>query len=116
MTKTQKIVYFYLTIPNALNQWDRVKGYTKDGNLVPCNNLTGNCIRPFAMSRKNWMFAGTPKGAEASVILYSLIETVIANGIEPYSYLRYILRNYRERRLFKTTRLCRHGMHNRLVR
>ncbi len=42
------------------------------------------------VGRKNWLFAGTPEGAEASAALYSLIETAKANGLEPYSYLRYI--------------------------
>jgi len=80
-------------ITYALNQWEKVKGYIEAGNLAPDNNLTENCIRPFAVGRKNWMFAGTPKGAEASAALYSLIETAKANGIEPYSYLRYIFEN-----------------------
>ena len=74
----------------ALNQWDRVKGYLEHGNLSPDNNLTENCIRPFAVGRKNWLFAGTPQGAEASAALYSLIETAKANTVAPYSYLRYI--------------------------
>nr|WP_320010674.1 IS66 family transposase [uncultured Desulfobulbus sp.] len=74
----------------ALNQWDRVKGYVEHGALRPDNNLTENCIRPFAVGRKNWLFAGTPQGAEASSALYSLIETAKANTVEPYSYLRYI--------------------------
>ena len=42
------------------------------------------------LGRKNWLFAGTPKGAEASALLYSLIETARANNCEPYSYLRHI--------------------------
>ena len=42
------------------------------------------------LGRKNWLFAGTSEGAEASALLYSLIETAKANGHEPYSYLRHI--------------------------
>ena len=58
--------------------------------VTPDNNLAENAIRPFVLGRKNWLFAGTPRGAEASALLYSLIETARANNCEPYSYLRHI--------------------------
>ena len=74
----------------ALNQWHRLIGYIEDGNLTPDNNMAENSIRPFVIGRKNWLFAGTPEGAEASALLYSLIETAKANKLEPYAYLRYI--------------------------
>lgn len=56
------------------------------------NNLAENAIRPFIIGRKNWLFSGTPEGATASALLYSLIETAKANGLEPYSFLRYIFK------------------------
>ncbi|MBV5328662.1 MAG: transposase domain-containing protein [Chlorobium sp.] len=62
----------------------------EDGIITPDNNMAESTIRPFVLGRKNWLFAGTPKGAEASALLYSLIETAKANGCEPYSYLRHI--------------------------
>jgi transposase len=74
----------------ALNQWHRLIVYVEDGRLAPDNNMAENCIRPFVIGRKNWLFAGTPEGAEASALLYSLIETAKANKLEPYGYLRYI--------------------------
>ena len=74
----------------ALNQWPRLIGYLEDGQLAPDNNAAENAIRPFVVGRKNWLFSGTPEGAEASALLYSLIETAKANGLEPYAYLRYI--------------------------
>jgi len=77
-------------ISYTLKQWDRLVGYLKDGNLSPDNNAAENSIRPFVVGRKNWLFAGTPEGAEASAALYSLIETAKANDLEPYSYLRHI--------------------------
>ena len=43
---------------------------------------------PFVIGRKNWLFSGSPRGAAASALLYSLIETAKANGREPYWYLR----------------------------
>ncbi|MBT8359689.1 MAG: IS66 family transposase [Deltaproteobacteria bacterium] len=74
----------------TLKQWDRLIGYSEDGCLKPDNNMAENSIRPFVLGRKNWLFSGTPEGAEASALLYSLIETARANGLEPYRYLRYI--------------------------
>jgi transposase len=74
----------------TLKQWDRLIGYIEDGRLAPDNNGAENSIRPFVIGRKNWLFSGTPVGAEASALLYSLIETAKANRLEPYAYLRYI--------------------------
>lgn len=58
--------------------------------MTPDNNLAENAIRPFVVGRKNWLFSGTPEGAQASASLYSLIETAKANNLEPYKYLRYL--------------------------
>ena len=77
-------------ISYALNQWDHLLVYLEDGIITPDNNMAENAIRPFVLGRKNWLFAGAPKGAEASALLYSLIETAKANGCEPHSYLRHI--------------------------
>ena len=77
-------------ISYALKQWDRLTVYLEDGRLRPDNNLAENAIRPFAVGRKNWLFSGHPRGAAASAILYSLIETAKANGLEPYRYLRHL--------------------------
>ncbi len=74
----------------TLRQWDRLVGYMKDGRLPMDNNAAENCIRPFVVGRKNWLFSGTPEGAAASAVLYSLVESAKANGLEPYSYFRYI--------------------------
>ncbi len=52
--------------------------------------MAENAIRAFVVGRKNWLFSGTPEGAEASALLYSLIETARANKLEPYAYLRFI--------------------------
>jgi len=80
----------YKAISYALGQWDRLVLYTEDGILRPDNNLTENAIRPLAVGRKNWLFAGSPNGARASAIYFSLIETAKANGLEPYAYIRHL--------------------------
>jgi len=75
----------------TLNQWDRLVGYCEDGRLHISNAMAENAIRPFAVGRRNWLFADTPRGARASATVYSLIETAKANGLEPYAYLQYVL-------------------------
>ena len=77
-------------IDYALSNWDRLIVYIQDGRLKPDNNAAENAIRPFVIGRKNWLFAGNPRGAEASATFFSLIETAKANGLEPYAYLRYL--------------------------
>ena len=77
-------------IAYALKQWDRLVVYLEDGRLRPDNNLAENAIRPFTVGRKNWLFSGHPRGADASAAIYSLIETAKANGLEPYRYLRHL--------------------------
>jgi transposase len=77
-------------ISYTLNQWSRLIAYLQDGRLRPDNNLVENAIRPFVVGRKNWLFSGHPRGAEASAFLYSLIETAKANGLKPYAYMRYL--------------------------
>jgi transposase len=77
-------------IQYALNNWEKLIIYIEDGRLSPDNNVAENAIRPFVVGRKNWLFAGAPKGAEASATFFTIIETAKANGHEPYAYLRYI--------------------------
>ena len=55
------------------------------------NNLAENCIRPFVVGRKNWLFCDSVKGADSSAIVYSLVESAKANGIDPYGYLLRVL-------------------------
>lgn len=54
-----------------------------------------NAIRPFAVGRKNWLFNGSPRGAKAGALFYSLIETCKANQIEPYGYFVSMLHRIR---------------------
>ncbi len=74
----------------SLNQWRRLNNYIEDGHAGIDNNVVENAIRPFVLGRKNWLFSGTPEGAKASALLYSLIETAKANNLEPHSYLRHL--------------------------
>ena len=66
-------------------------GYLEDGRLEISNNRAERSIKPFVMSRKNFLFANTPSGAKASAIYFSLIETAKENGLDPYRYLTWVL-------------------------
>ena len=66
--------------------------YLEDGDCVISNNLAENSIRPFTVGRRNWLFSGSPKGAETSAAIYSIIETAKANGLVPYKYLEFIFK------------------------
>ncbi len=68
-----------------------LKNYLKDGACSLSNNLSENAIRPIVVGRKNWLFSDTQDGADASMIIYSLIETAKANDVDPEKYLEYLL-------------------------
>jgi len=72
----------------TLNYWNRLNAYLTDGKLEIDNNLVENAIRPVALGRKNWLFAGSHDGASRAALVYSLVCTCAMNEIEPYEYLR----------------------------
>ena len=65
--------------------------YLEDGRCSFSNNLSENAIRPFTVGRKNWLFCDTPNGAQASAIVYTMVEMAKANGVNVYHYLTYLL-------------------------
>ena len=65
--------------------------YLEDGNCSFSNNASEREIKPFVIGRKNWLFCDTPSGAVASELIYSIIETARANGVNSYHYLHYLL-------------------------
>ena len=65
--------------------------YLEDGRCSFSNNLSENAIRPFSVGRKNWLFCDTPNGAQASALVYSMVEMAKANGVNVYHYLTYLL-------------------------
>jgi len=75
----------------TINQWDTLVRYLEDGNLQIDNNAAERHIKPFVIGRKNWLFNQTPRGANASALLYSLVQTAVANNLEPFDYLRHLL-------------------------
>lgn len=71
----------------ALNNWHKFTACLDHPELPLDNNAMEQAIRPFTLGRKNWIFAGSPRGANASAFIYSLIESARANGLEPHHYL-----------------------------
>lgn len=82
---------FDRAITYALNQKEYMMTYLEDSHCSISNNLSENSIRPLTLGRKNWLFCDTTDGAEASMMVYSLIETAKANNINPLNYLEYLL-------------------------
>ena len=75
----------------SLSRWDAMTRYTTDGRLDICNNAAERAIRPLAIGRKNWTFAGSDSGGVRAATMYTLIETAKLNGIDPEAYLRSLI-------------------------
>lgn len=70
------------------DNWDKLQVYLTASQLNISNSPAEQAVRPFTIGRKNWLFSNTPRGAEASAILYSLVVTAKANGLDIYEYLK----------------------------
>ncbi len=75
----------------TLNQEEYLRRYLEDGHLSIDNNDCERSIKNFAVGRRNWLFAKSIKGAEASAVVYSITETAILHGLRPYNYLAYVM-------------------------
>ena len=80
-------------ITYARNQKETLSAFLLDGRIEISTNRVENHIRPFAVGRRNWLFADTVDGAKASAIAYSIVETAKANGLNQYLYLTYLFKN-----------------------
>jgi transposase len=76
----------------SLKRWDALKRYAHSAHLPIDNNPIERLIRPWAIGRKNWLFAGSMKAAERAAAIMSLIESAKLNGLEPQAYLTDVLR------------------------
>ena len=75
-------------ITYALNQWDSLTVYLGNGELSIDNNIAERAIKDLVIGRKAWLFADRPEGAQTIAIMHSLVQTAVANGLDPYRYLR----------------------------
>ena len=78
------------TISYALGERPWLEHVLLDGRLELSNNRAERSIKPFVIGRKSWLFSNTPKGATASAMFYSIIETAKENRLIPYEYLKFI--------------------------
>jgi len=75
-----------------LRRWKELNVYLEDGSLSIDNNEVERCIRPFAVGLRNWLFKGSVKGAEASAVIYYLLESAKSYGLNPFDYFEDILK------------------------
>jgi len=84
-SQTTKAINYALNLENALRR------FLDDGKIEIDNNAAERAMRPIAIGRKNWMFAGSDNGGESAAAIFSLIETAKLNGINPQKYLTAVL-------------------------
>lgn len=77
-------------ITYCLNQWEKLNVFLQDGRLEIDNNRSERSIKPVVIGRKNFLFSNTPRGAKASAVIYSIVETAKANGLKPQAYLQHL--------------------------
>jgi len=79
-----------IAITYAVNQKEPLSAFLLDGRIELSTNRIENKIRPFACGRRAWLFADTVDGARSSAITYSIVQTAVANGLNPYQYLLHL--------------------------
>jgi len=75
----------------SLTRWNALCRYTEDGRLEISNNAAERAIKPLALGRKNWMFAGSDAGGKRAATIYTILQTAVLNGLDPEAYLRDVL-------------------------
>lgn len=75
----------------CIERWGNLLAYLKDGCLEIDNNLAENAIRPIALGRKNYLFAGSNRGAERAAMFYSFFGTCKKNEVNPFEWLKKVL-------------------------
>ena len=80
----------------TLNQEVYLKRYLEDGHLRIDNLAAERALKNFATGRRNWLFAKSIRGAQASATVYSITETSMLNGLKPYNYLAYVMEQMKD--------------------
>ena len=78
-------------IDYSLKRWEALTRYIGDGDLPISNNWVENQIRPIALGRANWLFAGSLRAGKRAAAVMSLVHSARINGHDPYAYLKDIL-------------------------
>ena len=92
-------------IRDTLSRWRALTRFVDDGRLEVDNNAAERSIRPLALGRKNYLFAGSDKGGERAAAIYSLIETAKLNGLDPEAYLRDVIARIADHPINRITQL-----------
>ncbi len=79
-------------IDYSLKRWVALTRYLDDGDLPIDNNWVENRIRPIALGRQNWLFAGSLRAGKRAAAVMSLIHSAKLNGLDPYAYIRDVLK------------------------
>ncbi|EXT87706.1 transposase IS66 family protein, partial [Acinetobacter baumannii 25307_2] len=69
----------------SLKRWTALSRYLDDGNLPIDNNWIENQMRPWALGRKNWLFAGSLRSGQRAANIMTLIQSAKLNGLDPYA-------------------------------
>jgi hypothetical protein len=72
----------------TINQWRELMRFLEDGRLELDNNGVERALRPIAVGRKGWLFAGSDEGAKRAAILYTIIGSCMLCDVEPWAYMR----------------------------
>lgn len=91
-----------------LKFWDRLKGYVQDGKYEIDNNLVENSIRPVALGRKNYLFAGSHQAAQHAAMMYSFFDSCKRNEVNPFDWLKSTLEKIPEHKANKLAELLPH--------
>jgi len=75
----------------SLSRWNALTLILRDGRACIDNSAAERAMRPIALGRRNWMFAGSDAGGERTAAIYSLIETAKLHGLDPEAYLRAVI-------------------------
>ncbi len=94
-----------IAIGYTLNLWPKLKRYIDDGKYEIDNNLIENTIRPLALGRKNYLFAGSHKAAQRAAMMYSFFATCKINNIEPLAWLTDVLNQIPDHKANKLSQL-----------
>ena len=78
-------------IDYSLKRWGELTHFVTDGNVPISNNWVENHIRPIALGRSNWLFAGSLRAGKRAAAIMSLLHSARINGHEPYAYLKDVL-------------------------
>ena len=75
------------------NQWEALCRYTQEGYLSMSNNVAERLVKLPAISRKNYLFVGSQRGGEGAAVMYSLVSSAKANGVEPFAWLKDVVQS-----------------------